>query len=137
MSLSHFLSARPSYPNETLGLIRSKLPGQGPYNIIEYDTFFVPIAISITKIIRIASGTGIFTRKLLDSWPGLIKELHAIEPSQGMREAFLTKTKGTMVPITLSEGTFVATGQESGWADAVFVAQVGNFLPSEANLTCP
>ena len=34
--LISLLSARPSYPNETLDLIRSKLPaGQGPYNIIE------------------------------------------------------------------------------------------------------
>ena len=54
-----------------------------------------------------------------------------------MREAFLTKTRETTVPISLSEGTFVATGQESGWADAVFVAQVGNFLLSETNLTRP
>ena len=45
-----------------------------------------------------------------------------------MREAFLSKTKETTVPVILSEGTFVATGQESGWADAVFVAQVRNFL---------
>jgi len=54
-----------------------------------------------------------------------------------MREEFLTKTKGAAVPISLNEGTFVATGQESGWADAVFVAQVGNFLLSETSLTCP
>ena len=53
-----------------------------------------------------------------------------------MREAFLTKTRETTVPISLSEGTFVATGQESGWADAVFVAQVGKFLLSETYLTC-
>ena len=45
-----------------------------------------------------------------------------------MRETFLAKMKGTTVQISLSEGTFVATGQESGWADAVFVAQVGNFF---------
>ena len=54
-----------------------------------------------------------------------------------MREAFLTKTKGTTVPISLSEGTFVATGEVSGWADAVFIAQVGNFLLPETYLTGP
>jgi len=98
--------ARPSYPNETLDFTRSKLLGQGPY-----------------KIIEIGPGTGIFTRKLLASWPGLIGELRAVEPSQGMRETFLAKIPETTVPISLSEGTFAATGQESGWADAVFVAQ--------------
>jgi len=54
-----------------------------------------------------------------------------------MREVFLTKTEETTVPISLSEGTFIATGQANGWADAVFVAQVGIFLPSETNLTHP
>jgi hypothetical protein len=44
-----------------------------------------------------------------------------------MREAFMIKTKETTIPISLSEGTFIATGQESGWADAVFVAQVRIF----------
>jgi hypothetical protein len=52
-----------------------------------------------------------------------------------MRETFLAKIPETTVPISLSEGTFAATGQESGWADAVFVAQVGILLPFETSLT--
>jgi len=51
-----------------------------------------------------------------------------------MRDTFLARTQETTVPISLSEGTFVATGQESGWADVVFVAQVGIVLSSETNL---
>ena len=52
-----------------------------------------------------------------------------------MRETFLENTQETTVPISLSDGTFVATGQDSGWADVVFIAQVGLILSSETNLT--
>lgn len=54
-----------------------------------------------------------------------------------MRKTFLEKTRGATVPISVREGTFAATGLESGWADAVFVAQVKLFLPSLAHLTPP
>jgi len=73
---------------------------------------------------RIGSGTGIFTRALLAhaKWNPLIRELRAIEPSEGMREVFSRTVKDDRV--TVSEGTFQSTGVEDGWADVVVSAQV-------------
>ena len=73
---------------------------------------------------RLGSGTGIFTRALLEhpTWNKRIKWLKAVEPSAGMREIFSKTVNDDRV--SLSEGYFDATGVEDGWADLVVIAQV-------------
>ena len=73
---------------------------------------------------RLGSGTGIFTRALLEhpTWNKRIKWLKAVEPSEGMRETFSKTVNDDR--ISLSEGSFDATGVEDGWADLVVIAQV-------------
>lgn len=73
---------------------------------------------------RIGSGTGIFTRALLEhpDWVDSIAELRAIEPSLGMRETF---SKAIQDPrVSVAEGVFEWTEVEAGWADIIIVAQV-------------
>ena len=73
---------------------------------------------------RLGAGTGIFTRALLahPDWAESIKELRAVEPSEGMRDVF---TKTVSDPrVSVREGTFDTTGIEDGWADLVVIAQV-------------
>jgi hypothetical protein len=68
---------------------------------------------------------GIFTRALLadPNWNTRIRELRAIEPSEGIRDVFSSLTiKDDR--IALSNGVFQATGVEEEWADIVIVAQV-------------
>jgi phospholipid N-methyltransferase len=80
---------------------------------------------------RLGSGTGIFTRALLahPTWDKRIKQLKAVEPSEGMRGTFSKLVRDDR--IALSEGSFDATGVEDGWADLVVIAQVPCFfLPS-------
>lgn len=98
--------ARPTYPAPSLDFMRAKLTGSGPYNIIE-----------------IGSGTGLFTRTLLahPQWQDCIGNIHAVEPSEGMRNTFQAKTQDDRV--TTHEGTFTETGEQDGWADAVVIAQ--------------
>jgi phospholipid N-methyltransferase len=76
---------------------------------------------------RLGSGTGIFTRALLEhpTWNKRIKWLKAVEPSEGMRETFSKTVNDDRV--SLSEGYFDATGVEDGWADLVVIAQVPYF----------
>jgi phospholipid N-methyltransferase len=73
---------------------------------------------------RLGSGTGIFTRALLEhpTWNKRIKRLKAVEPSEGMRETFSKTVNDDR--ISLSEGYFDVTGVEDGWADLVVIAQV-------------
>lgn len=75
---------------------------------------------------RLGSGTGIFTRALLahPDWASSVKQLKALEPSEGMRDVF-TKTVGNE-HVSVSDGTFDITGVEDGWADLVVIAQVGH-----------
>lgn len=54
----------------------------------------------------------------------MIASIHAIEPSEGMRNTFLEKTQDERVSI--QDGTFTETAEPDGWADAVIVAQVYN-----------
>ncbi|CAG8738348.1 11030_t:CDS:2, partial [Acaulospora colombiana] len=98
--------ARPTYPPPALNFIRSKLEGKGPFDIIE-----------------VASGTGLFTRTLLahPEWQDSIGSLRAVEPSEGMRTTFASKTDDSR--ISLKDGTFISTGEESESADAVMIAQ--------------
>jgi phospholipid N-methyltransferase len=73
---------------------------------------------------RIGSGTGIFTRALLAhiQWNAAIKQIKAIEPSEGMRSVFSQQVKDDRV--TVAEGTFISTGIADSWADLVVIAQV-------------
>jgi len=103
---------RPSYQPAALDHVRKALRAPGPYNIVE-----------------IGSGTGIFTRALLadPEWNKSIKELVAVEPSQGMRDVFAKSINDDR--IHLREGTFQATGVEDGWADLVVMAQAYHWCP--------
>ena len=76
---------------------------------------------------RIGSGTGIFTRALLAhvQWNAAIKQIKAIEPSEGMRSVFSQQVKDDRVIV--AEGTFTATGIADNWADLVVIAQVCSF----------
>jgi hypothetical protein len=73
---------------------------------------------------RLGSGTGLFTRSLLasPSWTTSVRQLKAVEPSDGMRAQFIKSTKDDRV--TCSEGVFDSTGVEDGWADVIIIAQV-------------
>ncbi len=61
---------------------------------------------------RIGAGTGIFTRAVLadPKCNERIRELKAIEPSEGMRSVFGQKMKDAR--ISIAEGYFDATGVE-------------------------
>ncbi len=83
--------------------------------------------LTVCSAYRLGSGTGIFTRALLahPDWSSAIKELRAIEPSEGMRSVF---SKTVTDPRTSAhEGTFDTTGVEDGWADLVVIAQACHF----------
>ena len=73
---------------------------------------------------RIGSGTGIFTRALLahPDWKDAVKQLRAVEPSEGMRTQFNKTINDERVVCV--EGTFDATSVEDGWADVIIIAQV-------------
>ncbi|KAF9815295.1 hypothetical protein IEO21_04658 [Rhodonia placenta] len=104
--------ARPSYPPATLAHIRQSVRGSPPLNVVE-----------------LGSGTGIFTRALLahPDWASSVKQLKALEPSEGMRDVF-TKTVGNE-HVSVSDGTFDITGVEDGWADLVVIAQAFHWCP--------
>ncbi|KAG8994073.1 hypothetical protein FRB90_000541 [Tulasnella sp. 427] len=104
---------RPTYPEEQLEFIQSRLGNpQGPLNVLE-----------------LGSGTGIFTRCLLahKKFGPAVRELHAVEPSAGMRDQF-TKTV-VDERVSCREGVFDRTGEEDGWADLVVVAQAWHWCP--------
>ncbi|KAL1944507.1 hypothetical protein VTO73DRAFT_2937 [Trametes versicolor] len=104
--------ARPSYQANALAHIRNSVRGSPPLNIVE-----------------IGAGTGIFTRALLahPDWANSIKELRAIEPSEGMRKVFTETVNDPRV--SAQEGTFDTTGIEDGWADLVVIAQAFHWCP--------
>lgn len=117
--------ARPSYKPFVLSHIRNAVKSTEPLNIVEYVVYNISRCdpcLSCSN--RLGAGTGIFTRALLadPEWASSVKELKAIEPSEGMREVF-TKTV-TDGRASASEGTFAATGVPSGWADIIIIAQV-------------
>lgn len=108
--------ARPSYPVEAIKnlyeQVRANTAPGAPLNILE-----------------VGSGTGIFTRALLaePNFAQHLKELKAIEPSEGMRATFDATTKDARV--STLDGTFEHTGVEDGWADLVIVAQAFHWCP--------
>lgn len=77
---------------------------------------------------RIGSGTGIFTRALLShsSFSSSVKELKAVEPSEGMRNFFVKSTVETDSErrVSVRDGTFDNTHIEDGVADVIVIAQV-------------
>lgn len=75
---------------------------------------------------RIGAGTGIFTRAFLahPEWADAIKELKAVEPSEGMRDVFSKTVSDEKGRVSIIEGTFQESHIEDGWADLVVVAQV-------------
>ncbi|KAJ3516618.1 hypothetical protein NLJ89_g1012 [Agrocybe chaxingu] len=104
--------ARPSYQQFALDHIRDSVKSKEPLNIVE-----------------IGSGTGIFTRALLadPEWNQRIKQLQAVEPSEGMRDIFSKTVKDDRV--TVSEGAFASTHAEDSWADLVVIAQAFHWCP--------
>ncbi|KAF8625795.1 hypothetical protein AX15_005182 [Amanita polypyramis BW_CC] len=104
--------ARPSYIPAAIAHIRDTVRSVPPLNVVE-----------------IGSGTGIFTQALLahPGWSTAIKELVAVEPSQGMRDTFSKNITDDRV--TVKEGTFDQTGIENEWADLVVVAQAFHWCP--------
>lgn len=99
--------ARPSYITAAITFLRNAMRSKPPFNVVE-----------------IGSGTGIFTQALLahPDWSSDIRELKAVEPSQGMRNAFSENV--TDKRVTIREGTFESTGVANGWADIIVAAQV-------------
>ncbi|KIY43533.1 S-adenosyl-L-methionine-dependent methyltransferase [Fistulina hepatica ATCC 64428] len=104
--------ARPSYQHSALAHIKNAIHSKHPL-----------------KIAELGSGTGLFTRALLSDpdWSSAVRELRAIEPSEGMRQTFAAKTSDPRV--TVHEGTFDTTGIENGWADMVIIAQAFHWCP--------
>ncbi|OCB86743.1 S-adenosyl-L-methionine-dependent methyltransferase [Sanghuangporus baumii] len=98
-------SVRPSYPPEALSNIRKLVAGKSGLNVVE-----------------IGCGSGKFTRVLLahPEWEQSIKELKCIEPNEGMRAVFSKTVDDPRV--SLSEGTFDATGVPDHWADLIVIA---------------
>jgi len=104
---------RPTYPESQLDFIASNLPKQeGPLNVLE-----------------LGSGTGIFTRCLLKhkTLGPAVKELHAVEPSKGMRDRFIETVQDPRV--SCRDGLFDKTGAADGWADLIVVAQAWHWCP--------
>ncbi|KAF8744050.1 WD40 repeat-like protein, partial [Rhizoctonia solani] len=109
----HYDKARPSYPEEALSALYSSIPKtEGPL-----------------KIAELGSGTGLFTRALLNhpTFGQAVGELRAIEPSEGMRETFNKRTSDSRV--SCLPGDFLKTGVEDGWADLVVIAQAFHWCP--------
>ncbi|KAF8334181.1 S-adenosyl-L-methionine-dependent methyltransferase [Cantharellus anzutake] len=104
--------ARPSYPDETLDALFASLPSKDSLNVLE-----------------LGSGTGIFTRALLThrSFGPAVRELKAVEPSRGMREAFLKAVSDPRV--STYEGSFELTRVPDGWADLIVIAQAWHWCP--------
>ncbi|KAF9533022.1 S-adenosyl-L-methionine-dependent methyltransferase [Crepidotus variabilis] len=104
--------ARPSYQKVSLDFIRDALPSHGELNVLE-----------------IGAGTGIFTRALLadPAWNNSIRELRAVEPSEGMRNAFTSKI--TDKRVSISDGVFQSTGAQDAWADLIVIAQAFHWCP--------
>ncbi|KAF8121952.1 S-adenosyl-L-methionine-dependent methyltransferase [Boletus edulis] len=105
--------ARPSYPQDSVRLIKKAVDNATPLNIVE-----------------IGAGTGLFTRTLLadEDNETRIASLKAIEPSAGMREVF--KQRVSHESVSISDGTFDnVPSVENGWADLIIIAQAFHWCP--------
>ncbi|KZP11946.1 S-adenosyl-L-methionine-dependent methyltransferase [Athelia psychrophila] len=106
---------RPSYQSNAISHIRQAVkttPGAGALHVVE-----------------IGAGTGIFTRALLahPEWRDSLARIKAVEPSAGMRATFARTVLDPRVSV--SEGSFAATGVEGGWADVIIIAQAFHWCP--------
>jgi len=104
--------ARPSYPPSALAAMKSALNPYAPVNVLE-----------------LGAGTGIFTRAFLahPEWSSALRELRAIEPSEGMRAQFISTVNDHRV--TVQGGTFQSTHVPDGWADLIVIAQAFHWCP--------
>ncbi|KAJ7219298.1 S-adenosyl-L-methionine-dependent methyltransferase [Mycena pura] len=110
----------------TANELYDRLPRQSTSSSAFPTAFLTP---ALMRASRIASGTGIFTRCFLahPEWQSAIKQLRAVEPSEGMRNVFSKTVSDERVSVT--EGTFQQTGIEDGWADLVVIAQAFHWCP--------
>ncbi|KAF8522242.1 S-adenosyl-L-methionine-dependent methyltransferase [Hysterangium stoloniferum] len=104
--------ARPSYPPSALAAIKSALNPSAP-----------------VKVLELGAGTGIFTKAFLahPEWSSALRELRAIEPSEGMRARFASTVDDHRV--TVQDGTFQNTHVPDGWADLIVIAQAFHWCP--------
>ncbi|GJJ12100.1 hypothetical protein Clacol_006341 [Clathrus columnatus] len=82
---------------------------------------------------RLGAGTGIFTRAFLShpDWASVVKELRAVEPSEGMRDQFSQKISDP-ARVSVAPGTFDDTHIPDGWADLIVVV-----MTAQAFHWCP
>jgi precorrin-6B methylase 2 len=76
------------------------------------------------RIVDLGAGTGIFTEALAACEEGF--EIVAVEPHADMRAVL---EKRNLSGVKVVDGTAEDVPVEDGWADAVFVAQVGGWFP--------
>ena len=109
--------ARPNYPPAALSHILSLLPT------------------TPARIVELGSGTGLFSRMLLEAGKGRIESLVCVEPAQGMREGFKNKLGGDTggAEVRVVEGRFDEVPVETGKVDMVIAAQVSRFEVSVAS----
>ncbi|KAF8580883.1 S-adenosyl-L-methionine-dependent methyltransferase [Ramaria rubella] len=112
--------ARPSYPAPALQAIRSAMDSAPPYNVLE-----------------LGAGTGIFTRAFLahSEWSSAIRELRAVEPSEGMRAQFSKTIHNPRVSI--KDGTFDSTHIPDSWANLIVVVALWIIRIAQAFHWCP
>ncbi|KAG5358823.1 putative methyltransferase [Yarrowia sp. E02] len=79
-----------------------------------------------SKVVELAVGTGKFTKSIVDKG----YELVAVEPSEGM----LTSFKRNFPNIEAKIGSSYDTGIDSGWADAVIIAQAYHWFADHKSL---
>ena len=117
----------PGPPTNHLYWILSSAPLNQSHSSTSQSEHTLDFFLYLLMLSRIGSGTGIFTRALLAhiQWNAAIKQIKAVEPSEGMRSVFSQRNNDDRV--TVAEGTFSATGIADGWADLVFIAQVCGF----------
>jgi SAM-dependent methyltransferase len=75
------------------------------------------------RVVDLGAGTGIFTEALAAREEGF--EIVAVEPHADMRAVL---EKRNLPGVKVVDGTAEDVPVENGWADAVFVAQVGGWI---------
>lgn len=111
-----YLRLRPSYPKETLSVLRSALGEEDPHR-----------SPSEITAVDIGAGSGQFTKLLAEANYRTI----AIEPSRAMRDALLSQAWVHTTHTSVLEGFAENTGLPSGSADMVTWAQCFHWLDTE------